>query len=350
MRFKKLLPAILALLCLFACNSVLARKTRDKPLRDTLMLHLGGSNRVVVPVENIRNLGNVPGINAVVSKLNRDLSPDVLSEIDSRYATTVFYLEPAGGGRTIKVSNTATERLELSLNKETGKIIRRHNPDSVIVELEDKRTMLFILDSLGVLRTLEGRDLDALVPEAGREIASFLATRAKKDLFPYKGFYSATFNPEAEVAKRLGMSTHGAHHEQDYLRVNINMGAGLIRDKLVPEIGAEAAFVFGTRRFLGFNATMHYFFDRRENGSYGMAINTFLNVEYARSFNRGKLWQKFGAGYLVSRQGNYFGENTLKASLSLGTKKFEGLHLIPELFFTDNFRTIFPGLRVGIGF
>jgi hypothetical protein len=272
----------------------------------------------------------------------------VLSEIDPRYATTVFFLESAGGERILKVNNTATERLELSLNKETGKIIRRHNPDSVIVELDNKRTMLFILDSLGVLRTLEARDLDALVPEADREITAFLARRARKDLFPYKGFYSVSFNSQAEV--RLGMSTHGAHHEQDYLRVNISMGAGLIRDKLVPEIGAEAAFVFGSRRFFGINTTMHYFFDRRENGSYGMAINTFVNVEYAQSFNRSRLWQKFGVGYLVNRQGNYFGENTFKASLSLGTKKFEGLHLIPELYFTDNFRTIFPGLRVGIGF
>lgn len=350
MCFNKLLPAMLALLCLFAGNSALAQNPKDKSLRDTLTLRLGGNSRVIVPLENVRNLGNVPGINAVVNRLNRDLSASLLAETDSRYSTTVFYLEGTGGERTVKVNNTATERLELSLNKETGKITRRLNPDSIMVELEDKRTMFFILDSLAVLRTLAGRDLDALVPEAGREISAFLATRAKKDLFPYKGFYSATFDREAEAARQLGMSTHAAFHTNDYLRLNILIGAGLIRDKLVPEIGAEAAFVFGNRRFFGLNTTMHYFFDRRENGSYGMAINTFVTVEYGQSFNRGKLWQKFGAGYLVGRQGNYFSENTFKASLSLGTKKHEGLHLIPELIFTDNFKSVFPALRVGIGF
>jgi hypothetical protein len=83
-----------------------------------------------------------------------------------------------------------------------------------------------------------------------------------------------------------------------------------------------------------------------------MFINTFVTLELAQSFSReGKLWQKIGIGYLVSEQGGYFGPNTFKLTLDLTGKPRHGtLHLIPELILTDNFKTVFPGIRLGVGF
>ncbi len=350
MFLNKLFAAVLALLYL-PFLPLLAQAPAARPLRDTLTLQLGGQNRIIIPVQDVRNLEDVPNLNGLLGRLTRDLGTLYNGAADPGYTSTVIYQEGPNGERALKINGTTTERLELRLNRRTGTVERRQHPDSVVVALENQRLVLFVLDSVAVLRELAGRDLDALLPMAARQITEYLEERARKKWFPYKGSYQSYYDPGAGDGQRLHMNQRG-HHRNDYLRLNINMGAGLFRDKLVPEIGGEVAFVFGDRRYLGFTTTLHYFFERLDDGTYRTAINTFANVEYAQSFpfRGGKLWQKFSVGYLVGRQGNYFDPGTIKASLSLGTKKSEGLHVIPELIIMNNLRRSFPALRVGIGF
>ncbi|MES2732881.1 MAG: hypothetical protein V4714_14095 [Bacteroidota bacterium] len=343
-----LLLAVLASLCLSFIHPVTAQRSPNKPPRDTIAIDLGSKNRIIVPVTNVRNLEQLPSLNLLIRQLNQDLAAGEKSLINAKYATTVLYKQTAGGGRTLKVNTKAQERSELYVAKESGVIKTRLNMDSIIVELDNKRKMVFLVDSIAVMPQLEKEDIDALIPAFSKEIQSYLENSQKNGVVTYNKEYMALYEKEAGGGRKLVMN-ESLYHTTDMISLFGNTGVGLVRDKIVPEFGLSLAFVRHEKSFIGLNATMHYFFDRQPDGKYNMAINTFLTLELAH--RTGNFWQKVGVGYLVGSQGNYFGKNTVKLSLNLYSKPRQfNLHLIPELIITDNFKTAFPGIRVGVGF
>jgi hypothetical protein len=353
---RSLLRAAPALLCLLLSLPTYAQPGAPpprKPNREEVIIHLGGENRLVVPVPSLGELSGVSGLNDLVKRLNADLATGADSLLQNKYAKTVLYRETAGGGRTLKVNTKAEERTELYVEKETGLIKTLRRPDSVAVTMRNEQPLFFILDSVQVLERLAQTDLDELIRRMGPEVQAQLAQRRKGDLIPYNGPRVAVYENEKDGQRKLLLRRKPM--ELDQFAIFGNIGAGLVRDKLVPEIGLGLALLRnrGLRhRYFGINGTMHYFFDRRDDGGYKMFINTFVTLEVAQSISRDhKLWQKLGVGYLVSEQGGYFGNNTFKLTLDLtGRPRHGTLHLIPELILTDNFKTIFPGLRVGVGF
>jgi|GEM_PF-2335837 len=353
---RRAVPALLCLLLTLPAPAPAQSKAArpGKPKNDQVIIHLGGESRLVVPVQFVGDLGDVAGLNDLVKRLNADLATVADTLLTSKYAKTVLYRETAGGGRTLKVNSKAEERTELYVEKETGLIKTLRRPDSVAVTLRNEQPLFFILDSVQVMARLAQTDLDELVRRMEPAIRAELERRRLKSLIPYKGPQEAEYENEKDGERSLRLRPK--HIELDQIALYLNSGAGLVRDRLVPEIGLGLALQLnrGRRgsRYVGLNGTMHYFFERRDDGRHQMFINTFLTLELAHSFSReGKLWQKVGIGYLVSEQGGYFGPNTFKFTLDLTGKPRHGtLHLIPELIFTDNFKTIFPGIRVGVGF
>ncbi len=354
---RSLLRAAPALLCLLfsfpTCAQPAATQPRPSERDDMLIINLDGENRLVAPVPSVGELGSLSGLNDLVQRINADLATVADSLLQNKYAKTVLYLETAGGGRTLKVNTKDEERTALYVEKESGLIKTRYRRDSVAVTLRNGQPLFFILDSVQVMQRLAQTDLDELVRRMGPEVQAELAQRRKGNLIPYKGPRVAVYENEKDGKRELRLGNRPM--ELDQFAIFGNIGAGLVRDKLVPEIGLGVALLRnrGLRhRYFGINGTMHYFFERRDDGGYKMFINTFVTLEVAQSISRDhKLWQKLGVGYLVSEQGGYFGNNTFKLTLDLtGRPRHGTLHLIPELILTDNFKTIFPGLRVGVGF
>jgi hypothetical protein len=352
-----LLRAVPALLCLLLSFRTAAQPGNASTLKDhhdEIVIHLGGENRLVVPVQSMKNLEGLAGINALVQRLNADLATVADSLLANKYAKTVLYRQTGGGGRTLKVNTKAEERTELYVEKETGLIKTLRRPDSVAVTMSNQQPLFFILDSVQVMGRLAQTDLDELIRRMGADVRAELERRRKGDIIPYNGPQVAVYENEQDGRRKLLLRRK--QMELDQIALFGNTGVGLVRDKLVPEIGLGVALQLnrGQRgtRYLGLNGSMHYFFERRDDGGYQMFINTFVTLELAQSFSReGKLWQKVGIGYLVGEQGGYFGPNTFKLTLDLtGKPRLGTLHLIPELILTDNFKTIFPGIRLGVGF
>jgi hypothetical protein len=354
--FGRLLRAAPALLCLLLSLPTYAQPEATSPRRSErdgiIIIHLGGENRLVVPVQSVGELGSLSALNDLVKRLNADLSTVADSLLQNKYAKTVLYRETAGGGRTLKVNTKAEERTELYVEKETGLIKTLRRPDSVAVTLRNEQPLFFILDSVQVMQRLTQTDLDELVRQMEPDIRTQLAQRRKGSIIPYNGPHVAVYENEKDGQRKVLLRRKPM--ELDQFAIFGNIGAGLVRDRLVPEIGLGLALLHnrGRHRYFGINGTMHYFFDRLDDGRYKMFINTFVTLEVAQSISRDhKLWQKLGVGYLVSEQGGYFGKNTFKLTVDLtGRPRHGTLHLIPELILTDNFKTIFPGLRVGVGF
>ena len=355
--FTTLRRAAPALLCLLLSCPIFAQPG-DAPRRreqyDEIVIYLGGENRLVTLVPHLEELGSVTGLNDLVQRLNADLATVADSLLTNKYAKTVLYRQTGGGSRTLKVNTKAEERTELYVEKETGLIKTLRRPDSVAVTMSNGEPLFFILDSVQVMGRLAQTDLDELVRRMGPAIQAELERRRKGNVVPYNGPLVAEYENEQDGGRNLRL--HPRRMELDQIALFGNTGVGLVRDRLVPEIGLGLALQLKRSRpgikYIGLNGSMHYFFERRDDGRYKMFINTFVTLELAQSFSKeGKLWQKVGIGYLVSEQGGYFGPNTFKLTLDLTGKPRHGtLHLIPELIFTDNFKTIFPGIRAGVGF
>jgi hypothetical protein len=361
MKLKNLLFAGLALLCLNIPCSVYAQglimsKNQRGQTADTISIELGSKSRLLIPVNNVRQINTLPSINAALQRLNKDIGPARDSLINPQLPTTIFYIESGDGGRTLKVNTKDIDRTEMYLVKESGLIKTKVNPDSVLIELADKQRFLFILGNVNELTQLEKQDLDALLPKLAVEVNDFMEVRKKKDLFPYKGAYAANYKLDPSGNRKLKMEMRSTHN--DYLKVDIGIGAALVRDQLAPTLGIGWQIIMDNHFSFGVSYNNLFFFDRRENGSYKTSVSSFLSLDLGNAFGNRKTqigersvtWQTLSVGYLINKQGNYFGDNTWKASLSLTGRKLSGFHVIPEIYFTDNFKSVFPGLRIGVGF
>lgn len=346
---QRVLAGGIAMFLLTLSFPVLAQSSRNwnKILTDTLVVELGGKDRLVIPVENVRRLDSLGSINGLVQRISRDLTAIQDSLISHTYPTTIFYQETTDGGRTLKVNTKPIDRSELYLVKESGLIKNKLTPDSIVVQLANERKLYFILDSLIDFGAITSQDIDALLLTLTTEATAEIKRKNKGDLIPYQGPRTATYRNETNGERKLSIDNRPFRKE--YLFLSATAGVGLVRDKVVPELGARVGISFRNGHTVILNATMHYFFQRRpDSDDYRMDINTFVGVEYAHNLN--KYSQSIGVWYLVNRQGNYFKGDTYKFSLNLFQKRDSHFRLNPELIVTDNFRTAFPGIRVGVGF
>ncbi|MBC7920851.1 MAG: hypothetical protein H7Z75_07130 [Ferruginibacter sp.] len=350
---RLLLPAGLLLLCLGWTNEAVSQKAprdkyRSRATKDTLVIQLGVNDRVAIPVRSVRQF-EVDSVNALVRQLNRDLGVALDSLGSSGAPVTILYQETTDGGRRLQVNTKANERSELYFVRETGLIKGKTTPDSVIVERANQQKLFFVLDRIAGLKQLEGRDLDSLVGELRQAIAIDGQLNGMRDAsIPFGGWLKVTYL-DAANRKPGEMRKVSVDYFEDFgLGILLGMGVGLVRDKVVPEIGTGIAYRFPrTTAYVGLKFTFHYFFDRRTDGSYQMNINTFMSAELGDKFKSGN---GLSIGYLIHRSGGYFKGTTFKLSQSVRTEKIGRFRLVPELIVTNGFRTVFPGIRIGVGF
>lgn len=139
------------------------------------------------------------------------------------------------------------------------------------------------------------------------------------------------------------------NHRLDMLGIQLGAGAGLIKSKWVADLSFGLNLSLnhkGIPRGPYVSTNLIFDFDAEDN----LNINTFLNVGY--SFNVGNKTKKpdmlgVELGYLISKQGNLFGDNTFKLGVNWSPAKY--MSVTPALYITDNFKQAFPGIRIGFG-
>ncbi len=137
----------------------------------------------------------------------------------------------------------------------------------------------------------------------------------------------------------------------DFIGLNVGTGASLLKNTSLVDITFTADITFFKKGLVTHNGyvsanLMYDFLSNRK-----MNINTFLNVGY-----RFNLLKKRGSehlfgvelGYLISRQGDLFDENTFRFSLSKPLNKY--MVISPQLYIEDGFKRFYLGIRLGIGF
>ncbi|GEM_PF-1040425 len=169
-------------------------------------------------------------------------------------------------------------------------------------------------------------------------------------LLPAKRSWSRNLYYECVDGNVRELGERHKHNRLDFLELNVGAGAGLVKGNWVPDLSLGIGIGFnkkGLTRFPYISSNMMFDFSAENETN----INTFLNIGYA--WNPNKKADKnellgFELGYLVSRQGELFGENTFRIAANWSPLK--GVYVSPQLYISDNFDTAFPGIRIGFGF
>lgn len=136
----------------------------------------------------------------------------------------------------------------------------------------------------------------------------------------------------------------------DFIELQFGAGAGLIKSTWAADFSFGIGIGLNHKGmirspYVSTNAIFDFDAENKIN------INTFLNVGY--SWNLDKKTDKpnllgVEIGYLIVKQGDIFGENTFKFGIQWSPAKH--IFVTPQLYITDNFKTVFPGIRIGFGF
>lgn len=146
-------------------------------------------------------------------------------------------------------------------------------------------------------------------------------------------------------------------HPSDVLYVAANFSAGLLRDRVYPELGGAIGLSFNDRfgvrkRKVEFSYSSMYLVERNPEGGYTNNISSFLGASYSLNINsKGSqpIWIGAGAAFLVQEVGEYFKGKTMKFFIKsdIGNSK---LSVIPEFYLTEDFKKHQFGLKLNYTF
>jgi hypothetical protein len=140
------------------------------------------------------------------------------------------------------------------------------------------------------------------------------------------------------------------NNEFDMLELAIGAGAGLVRSTWVPDLSLKIGLGLnykGVAQGPYVSSNLLFDFDPEKS----VNLNTFLNLGYQWTMNKKeKNHDMLGIelGYLIAKKGDLFGENTIKVGFNWSPIKLVSVN--PHLYISDNFKTAFPGVRIGFGF
>lgn len=139
------------------------------------------------------------------------------------------------------------------------------------------------------------------------------------------------------------------NNEWDMLELSIGAGANLVKNTWAPDLTLKVGLGFNKKGilrnpYISSNTLFDFTAENKIN------LNTFLNLGYSWTVNKkAEKNDLLGVelGYLISKQGDLFGENTFKLGFNWSPAKH--INVSPHIYITDDFNKAFPGIRIGFG-
>lgn len=333
-------------------SSPLFLSAQTEGLPDTVRYDLENHVQLLLSLENAAEIESITNLTALSRQLYTDLEQLGVEVIRSATPLRVRYRYLPGQANKLIIDRSPASRQAYTFDPSTGEPqLNKVAPDTVFLVNDPTRQVLLVADYLEDLQQLQEIDLDALLQEtiakakaapAGQSIYSRLAVNRKYTV--EAGRITAAKDGYRPIA-------------YDQLVLQGHAGLGIIRDKWIPEWSIDLGVnLFNKRKVptinAGVSATAHFVFDRLADRSYDMAVNTFVDL-YGRVNLSPKggdpLWLGMSVGYLVRRNGDFFDKNTFRAALQFGNNT-QRIQVVPEFYFSDNFKTAYPGIRFKFGF
>lgn len=162
----------------------------------------------------------------------------------------------------------------------------------------------------------------------------------------YSTTYHYSFSDENMVHnEELNNVTGGS----DMLSITTSVGANLIKNQPVIDLNFKAGFVFSKKGILKneYFVTYNLLYDFVNNSEFN--INSFLGLGFRHNMSNDKDdsdWLGLELGYLVSKNGDMFDENTFRVGLNWEVGNL--ITVSPQLYISGE--QTYPGLRIGFGF
>ncbi len=310
-------------LCLILTVLVQSTLAFSQVLHDSVIFYVDNRVEVKVAMHDFNELKSTNNVTAALEEFNT-IIPQLKEQLSPESADLVRY--SLGGSVSVEAGDSKT----VYLNK-AGEFTNTGVRDEAIITGEAFKIFITAADisnipDISLTACLE--QVIAILPEK---------TRWSKSLY-------------YECVNGTVKALEDQNNELDFLEINLGVGAGLVRNTWVPDVSLGVGIGFrhkGTIRFPYVSTNLLFAFDAEAK----TRINTFLNLGYGWDISKkSKKKDLLGMeiGYLVSRQGDLFGKNTFKVGANWSPVK--GVYVNPHLYITDNFSTLFPGIRIGFGF
>jgi hypothetical protein len=294
----------------------------SQSIGDTLIVFVDNRVEIKVAVPDYENLKTSDSVLSALKEF-KSILPDIKDQLSSDAADLITY--SVGGPLTIKPGDPKI----IYISKE-GKLNNTGSRDHAILVGEEYKIFITTSDmskitDLSLSICLE--KVIAILPEK---------TRWSKSLY---------FECIDENVKLI----EDKANDLDMMELSLGAGAGLIKSQWVSDISFKIGLGLKRKGVIqGPYISSNLVFDFNEDNT--INLNTFLNVGY--QWDLDKTAEKPNVigvelGYLVSKQGDLFGENTFKFGVNWSPAKH--INVSPQLYITDNFKTVYPGIRIGFG-
>lgn len=219
---------------------------------------------------------------------------------------------------------------------------RQANPDTLVIGTK-KGKIILVSDSLPHFNALNANEL---ITKALYQVRDSLTLEEKKAVY-----------------KKLRANQYSRIVKNKFpFRILPVVGLGLVREKISPFLGLSLDFApqrqdyyfkkGGEYTFINVAFTPYFTFEKDNTNTYITNRNLFMEASLGNRINNANNYGMFseisaGLGYLIHRSGNYFDKNTFKIFVTIGIKN-SFVKVKPELLFTGDFKTAFPGMGIKI--
>ncbi len=253
---------------------------------------------------------------------------------------------------------TMLSALGVKLSSETPEFIEYNGGGEFTIKPGDPTTTFLMLDGeISDTGTrdraiIHGHDFTVFITSSDITVISEMpVSSCLENVFaelPEKNRWSKSLSYECNNGKVALLVDK--NNEFDMLELAIGVGAGLVRSTWIPDLSMKLGLGLNHKGVAqGPYVSSNLLFDFDAENS--VHLNTFLNLGYQWSMdkeaNRRDLLG-FELGYLIAKQGELFGENTVKVGFNWSPIKLVSVN--PHLYISDNFKTAFPGVRISFGF
>ncbi len=310
-------------LCLIFAISILPNLGFSQLIGDTVLVYIDNRVEIKVAISDYDQLSSSEKVTAILDEF-KEMLPMMHDQLLPEKADLVKFAE--GKAPTIEPGDPKI----IYLQKE-GEISNTGFRDVAILSGEDFKIFITTTD----LSKISDMSLSACFKKAVAQL-------------PEKKHWSKSLSYEC-IDGNVTLIEDKINH-LDMLELGFAAGAGLVRTTWVPDLSIRASLLLNQKGVsYGPYVSSNLLFDFTQESK--VNLNTFLNLGYEWTINKHsekRDMMGFELGYLISKKGDMFGENTFKIGFNWRPTTLVSVN--PHIYVTDNFGQVFPGIRIGFGF
>ncbi|OIN59919.1 hypothetical protein [Arsenicibacter rosenii] len=323
-------------------------------------IDLGQHNAVIIGFSQLSQVEAHKNIDSVLRLFLPDYRKIADSTQDPLQAAFIHY-RLGDISRTIESRTTpaTSATFRFMTGKEAPSLVRtRQDTIQIVWSASPVKQPYYDFSIYLLLNTLS--DLEGILQQGGvnrrvEETINLAKQYKGHDLTNPRMSFDLQYKEESGVGRHNFINPGSKH--QPFLSFQPGIGAGLIRNQLVPSFNLDVQLIPSRLHTVGYSVgySSNFFFANAADNRIQTLRNDFLSVGLAfYGHNQGRPTTAFtrqiaafSIGFPVHRSGPYFQANTIKLSGTLFHKGF--FKVQPEIYMNGFFKNVYPGLKIGFG-